>query len=95
MQQHSSKYFAGRPPHPQRMRSIDQNSTFSEHGHAAYQNIIFSEHRHVAYRVKANHKCSNMVAYILPADSLAKLGPKGQNLTFFIIMSCCISYLKG
>ena len=37
--------------------SVGQNSTFSEHGHVAYQN-------------KENHKCSNMVATILPTDSL-------------------------
>ena len=35
--------------------SIDPISTFSEHGPVAYQ-------------IKGNHKCSNMVANILPAD---------------------------
>ena len=43
MQQHDSKYFACSHPLP----SEGQNSTFSEHGHAAHQR----------YR-----KCSNMVA---------------------------------
>ena len=33
MQQHGSKYFACSPPLP----SEGQNSTFSEHGHAAHQ----------------------------------------------------------
>ena len=43
MQQHGSKYFACSPPLP----SEGQNSTFSEHGHAAHQR---------------NRECSNMVA---------------------------------
>ena len=43
MQQHGSKYFACSPPLP----SDGQNSTFSEHGHAAHQR---------------NRECSNMVA---------------------------------
>ena len=43
MQQHGSKYFACNPPLP----SEDQNSTFSEHGHAAHQR---------------NRESSNMVA---------------------------------
>ena len=37
------------------MGSIGQNSTFSEHGHVAFQ-------------IKENHDCSNTVPYILPAD---------------------------
>ena len=42
------------PPPPLRPREWvkGQNSTFSEHGHLAYQ-------------IKVNHKCSNMVANIL------------------------------
>ena len=35
--------------------SKDQNSTFSEHGHVAYQ-------------IKENHECNNMVANILPTE---------------------------
>ena len=35
MQQHGSKYFACSPPPP--LPSEGQNSTFSEHGHAAHQ----------------------------------------------------------
>ena len=38
------------------MGSIDQNSTFSEYGHFAYQ-------------IKENHECSKIVANILPVDS--------------------------
>ena len=37
------------------MRSKGQNSTFSEHGHVAYQ-------------IKCSQECSNIVANILPAD---------------------------
>ena len=32
------------------------------------QNSTFSEHGHVAYQIKGNHDCSNMAANILPAD---------------------------
>ena len=32
------------------------------------QNSTFSEHGHVAYQIKENHECSNMVPNILPAD---------------------------
>ena len=62
MQQHSSKYFVRRPPPPRPpppltlgVRSKGQNSTFLKHGHVAYQ-------------FKGNHKCSKLVANILPAD---------------------------
>ena len=62
------------PPPPPRswgMRSVGQNSTFSEHCHVAYQ-------------IKENHECSNMVENILPADPPPTLGmgSLGQNLTF-------------
>ena len=53
MQQHGSKYCARRLPPPWGTKS--QNLTFSEHGLASYQ-------------IKGNHKCSNMVANIIPAD---------------------------
>ena len=46
------------------------------------QNLSFSEHGHVAYQIKDNHKCSNMLANILPADpySLALgMGSVDQN----------------
>ena len=57
MQRHGSKYFARTPPypHPQEgMGSVGQNSTFSDHGHVAYQ-------------IKENHDYSIMVANILHA----------------------------
>ena len=56
MQQYAygSKYFARRPPIPD---PRGQNSTFSEECHVADQ-------------IKENQECSNMVAYILPADPL-------------------------
>ena len=34
------------------------------------QNSTFSEHGHVAYQIKWNHECSNMVANILPENPL-------------------------
>ena len=50
------------------------------------QNSTFSEHGHVAYQIKENHKCSNMVANILPRDAPHALtmgmGSIGQNSTF-------------
>ena len=57
MQQHGSTYFACSPPtYPTLgMGSVGHNSTFSEHGHVAYQ------------MKKKITKCSNMVANILPA----------------------------
>ena len=64
-----SKYFARRTlpthhhhrPEP-RLGLKGQTSTFSEHGHVAYQ-------------IKENHKCSNMVANILPANYLSPPPP--------------------
>ena len=48
------------------------------------QNSTFSEHGHVAYQIKKNHKGSNYVAIILPADLPQTLGMRsvGQNSTF-------------
>ena len=50
------------------------------------QNSTFSEHGHVAYQIKWNHDCSNMVANILPTDPPPPMtlgdGLKGQNSTF-------------
>ena len=49
------------------------------------QNSTFSEHGHVAYQIKGNHKRSNTVASILLADpshTTLVVGKKGQNSTF-------------
>ena len=54
MQQHGSKYLPADPLPPHAPDSVNR-STFSEHGHVAYQ-------------IKGNHECSNMVANILQAD---------------------------
>ena len=65
------QYGCPQNPHPLTL-GMGQNSTFSEHGHVAYQ-------------IKDNHKCSNMVANILPPDPLPPplgIGPVGQNSTF-------------
>ena len=63
-----------------------QNSTFSEHGHVAYQN-------------KKNHECSNVVANILPADPPPPqpapptlwIGSVGKKSVFFSTWSCYLS----
>ena len=47
------------------MGSVGQNSTFTEHGHVAYQ-------------IKENHDCSNIVANILPADPLSAPPPSAD-----------------
>ena len=70
MQQHGSKYFARRSPLPipspltltLGMGSMGQNSTFSEHGHVAYQ-------------IKENHECSNMVAPQTPLPPTHPITP--------------------
>ena len=54
------------------MGSVGQNSTFSEHGHVAYQ-------------IKENRECSNMEANILSADPpppTLGMGSVGQNSPF-------------
>ena len=51
------------------MRSKGQNSTFSEHGHVAYQ-------------IKGNHKCSNIVVNIFPKHPNPGDGSIGQVSTF-------------
>ena len=46
-------------------------------------NSTFSEHGHVAYQIKENHECSNMVPNIMLADTLTLgMGQIGQNLPF-------------
>ena len=48
------------------------------------KNSTFSEHGHIAYNIKSNHKCSNMVANILPTAPHPIPDPrvKRSNLTF-------------
>ena len=50
------------------------------------QNSTFSEYGYVAYQIKWNHKCSNLVANILPAAQTQTppltLRVKGLNSTF-------------
>ena len=80
MQHHGSKYFAGRPPPTLGRGSIGQTSTFSEHGHVAYQ-------------IKEIYKCSNMVALFCPKTPILGMGSIGQNSTFRT-WSYCISNLR-
>ena len=50
---------------------------------SAGQTSTFSEHGHVAYQIKQNHECSNMVANILPTDTpTLGMGSVGKNSTF-------------
>ena len=41
------------------------------------QNSTFSEHGHVAYQIKWNHECSNMVENILPTKPFPQPRPWG------------------
>ena len=61
---------ASAPPPDLGMGSTVQNSTFSEHGHVAYQ-------------TECNQECSSMLANILPADPPDLLnGVKRSNFNF-------------
>ena len=69
-QQHGSKFFARRsplppPPHPPPLTSTlrIKRSKFN-----------FSEHGLVAYQTNGKHRCSNMVATILPAELPLTIG---------------------
>ena len=63
MQQRGSKYFARRPPPPPTPPTLWMGSV-------GKKSVFFSVHGHVTYQIKENHKCSNMVANILPANTL-------------------------
>ena len=68
MQQNGSKYFAGRPP-TQSLGSIGQHSTFSEHGHVAYQIkkvSLMQQHgrKYFASRPPANTGGLNVKIYV-------------------------------
>ena len=39
------------------------------------QNSTFSEHGHVAYQIKENNECSNMLANIMDADTSPQHNP--------------------
>ena len=62
MQQRGSKQFDADPPPPPTPRPCRWDQYV--------KNQFFSVHGHVTYQIKENHKCSNMVANILPADTL-------------------------
>ena len=69
MQQHSSKYFARRPP-------MTTGNEFKR------SKFIFAEYGHAAYQIKGNHECSEMVANILLADP-PLLGVSNSEVNFF------------
>ena len=54
-------------------------------GYGRGKNLTFTEYGHVAYQMKANDPCSNMVANILPTDTLLVpgVGSEGQNIFIF------------
>ena len=84
MQQRGSKYFARRPPLP--------TTPTPSMGSVGKKSVFFSVHGHVTYQIKENHKCSNMVANILPADTLDPGdGVNRSKFNFFRTWSCCIS----
>ena len=49
------------------------------------QNSTFSEHGHVAYQIKGNDECSNMQAHILSLHTLSTPGVGSKVKTFFIL----------
>ena len=79
MQKHGSKYFTltlGKG-------SVGQNTTFSEHGNAAYQ-------------MNENHECSKMVANILPADphTHSPLGDEVSRSKFNFFQNMVMLHIK-
>ena len=84
MQQHASTYSVlTQTLDPWGVGSKGQNSSFSEHGHVAYQ-------------IKGNHKCSNMQGHILSLHTPSTPGveSKGQN-NFFSESSHIAYQIKG
>ena len=80
MQQHGSNYL-NPDPHPTLgMGSVGQNSTFSEHGHVAYQ-------------IKENHKCSIMDARRPLPHPIPDNGDEvsWSKFNYLRTWSCCIS----
>ena len=58
-------------------------------------NSTFSEHGHIAYQIKGNHERSKLVAIILPADppppTPPGVGVSRSEFNIFRTWSCCIS----
>ena len=74
------KNFARRSPSPTlEMGSLGQNSTFSEHGHVAYQ-------------FNGITKCSLMVAIILSADTLPD--PRDQKAKIHLFQNNVMLHIK-
>ena len=66
------------PPH-----THTHTHTYTDPGGGG-QKSTFSEHGHVAYQFKGNQKCSNMLANILPSDLLP--GPGGQKVKIQVML---------
>ena len=62
------------------------------------QKSTFSKHGHVAFQIDENRDCSNMVENILPAEPLLYPNPvdgiSRSKFNFFKTWSCCISNKK-
>ena len=77
MQQHGSKYFAAYPLHTPPltlgMGSIGQLSTFSEHGHAAYQ--IKINRNHLMQQHGSKYFAHRTTIPLLPDPRVGSIGP--------------------
>ena len=51
-----------------------------------WKNSTFSEHGHVAYQIKGKHECSNILANILPAPLPPPWVSIGQNVYFYVYL---------
>ena len=58
------------------------------------QNSTFSEHGHVAYQIKENHKCSNKVANILPSDAPPRPWGWGQKVRIRLFQNMVMLHIK-
>ena len=58
------------------------------------QNSFFSVYGHVAYQIKGNHKCSNMIANILPSDSPSDLGGGVKRSNFYFFQNMVMLHIK-
>ena len=60
------------------------------------QNETFSEYGHVAYQIKAEDAGNNMVANIVPTDTLSAQGVGSKGQTIYFCESSHVAYqIKG
>ena len=59
------------------------------------QNSTFSEHVHIAYQIKGTHVYSNKLANIFPTEPPPTVpGGRYVKINFFRKWSCCVSNLR-